>query len=144
MYSLLTDRQPKVDIMPKREDQVWKARLAQDTVEHVMESQKAYRAMALMKRDGLLYGNGFMKIIMVDGKPEFTVPSIYTTFVDPLSTSIDDASSVIFATPTYVDKIREMFPGKADKIQGEGRLDEYRSFIKNDTSQSYATDKVNL
>ncbi len=144
MYSLLTDRQPKVDIMPKREDQVWKARLAQDTVEHVMESQKAYRAMALMKRDGLLYGNGFMKIIMVDGKPEFTVPSIYTTFIDPLATSIDDASSVIFATPTYVDKIREMFPGKADKIQGEGRLDEYRSFIKNDTEQPYATDKVNL
>ena len=37
MYSILTDRNPKVDIMPKREEQVDQARLCQDAIESEFE-----------------------------------------------------------------------------------------------------------
>ena len=36
VYSILTDRPPKVDIMPKTEDQVERAKLAQEAVEYEM------------------------------------------------------------------------------------------------------------
>ncbi len=142
LYYGKSDRNPKVDIMPKREEQIMGARLAQDVVEHVLDSRKAYRAIAHMKRDGLIYGNGFLKIAMIDGEIDFIVPDPFTVFVDPLATSIENSKCIIFATPTYVDDIKEMFPEKGKDVGSEGRIDEYRSFIKND--DSYATDTVNL
>ena len=139
MYSILTDRPPKVDIMPKREDQIMSAYNAQESVDWVMSEKKAQRALAHMKRDGLVYGNGFLKIVMVNGEIEFVVPDPFTVYVDPLATSIDRAQCVVFATPTYVDDIKQMF-GK--KVASEGSLDEQRSFVK--TPEKYATDKVDL
>jgi len=137
MYSILTDRPPKVDLMPKTEEQVDSARLAQDAVESVMEQKKFTRAVAMMKRDGLLYGNGFMKIITVDGETEFIVPDPFTVFIDPLATNMQDAKCVIFATPTYVDDIKDAY-GK--DVAPEGKMNEYRSFIKK--QEGSASDKV--
>ena len=140
MYSILTDRNPKVDLMPKVEQDSWKARVAQDTIEYTFESQKAYRAISNMKRDGLIYGNGFLKIAMIEGEINYIVPDPFTVFIDPLATTIEDAKCVIFATPTYVNDIKEAFPGK--EVGSEGNVNEYRSFVKNE--DKYATDKVNL
>ena len=109
MYSILTDRNPKVDIMPKREDQVEMARLAQEVVESELEKRKATRAVAGLKRDGLIYGNGFLKCAMYNGKLEFTIPDPFTVFFDPLATTIENAKCIIFATPTYISEIKENY-----------------------------------
>ena len=139
MYAILTDRPPKVDIMPKKEEQVIPAHNAQEAVDWVMKEKKAQRAVAHMKRDGLIYGNGFLKIVMVDDEIEFVVPDPFTVYIDPLATSIDTAHCVIFATPTYVDDIKNKY-GKT--VGAEGKLDDQRSFVS--IQDKYATDKVNL
>lgn len=129
MYSILTDRNPKVDIMPKREDQTQTARIAQEAVESEMEKRKIARAVAGMKRDGLIFGNGFLKCSMYKGKVDFTVPDPYTIYFDPLATNIEDAKCVIFATPTYINEIAKRFPdGKY--VKSEGKLNEHKSFIR--------------
>jgi len=138
MYAILTDRPPKVDVMPKREDQMLKAYNAQEVVDWILQEKKAQRAISAMKRDGLIYGNGFLKIAMIDGELEFIVPDPFTVYIDPLATSIDNAQCVIFATPTYVDDIKEKY-GKT--VGAEGALDEQRSFVK--APDKYATDKFN-
>ena len=137
MFAILTDRPSKVDIMPKREEQIASAMKAQEAVEWVMANKKAERSIRYMKRDGLIYGNGFLKTCIVNGEIEFIVPDIFTVFIDPLATSIEDASCIIFATPTYVDDIEEKY-GK--RVNPEGKMNEYRSFIKSE--KQYATDKV--
>ena len=129
IYSILTDRPPKVDIMPKTEEQVERARLAQEAVESEMRKNKADRAVNHMKRDALTYGNGFLKITYSDGELSYTVPDIYTIFVDPLATNIEDAKCVIFATPTYLRDIKENYEN-GKKVQSEGKLDEFKSFIR--------------
>ena len=139
MYSVLTDRPPKVDIMPKREDQILTAHNAQEAVDWVMQEKKAQKAISAMKRDGLTYGNGFVKVVMVNGEIEFVVPDPFTVYIDPLATSVGTAQCVMFATPTYVQDIFEKY-GK--KVASEGSLDDQRSFVK--TPEKYATDKVNL
>ena len=137
MQSILTDRAPKVDVMPKREEQMGAAYQAQDVVDNFMQEKKFQRAVAYMKRDGLIYGNGFIKPCIIDGEIEFLVPDVFTVFVDPLATSVENAKCVIFATPTYVKDIKEKY-GK--KVASEGKMNDYRSFIK--VEESYATDKV--
>ena len=137
MYSIITDRPGVVDIMPKREEQMKAAYQAQQAVEWMLADKKAVRALAGMKRDGLTFGNGFLKIAVVDDELEFVTPDPYTVFVDPLATSIQDAQCIIFATPTYVDTIKDKY-GK--DVAPEGKIDEYRSFIKN--TKAYATDKA--
>ena len=139
MYAILTDRPPKVDIMPKTEEQVQSARTSQETVEFVLEQAKFQRAVAMMKRDGLIYGNGFVKFSMQDGDLSVTVPDVYTVFIDPLATNLQDAKCVVFATPAYVGDIKDTY-GKT--VGAEGKMNEYRSFIK--SSEGYATDSVNL
>tara|TARA_R100000808_G_scaffold25010_1_gene60433 strand:+ start:5075 stop:6862 length:1788 start_codon:yes stop_codon:yes gene_type:complete len=129
MYSILTDRNPKVDLMPKREDQIQQARISQEAIESEMEKRKVSRAVAGMKRDGLIFGNGFLKCAMHNGKVEFIVPDPYTVYFDPLATNIENASCVIFATPTYISDIANQYPnGKYCK--SEGKLNEYKSFIR--------------
>jgi hypothetical protein len=93
----------------------------------------------MMKRDGLIYGNGFIKFSMQEDELSVTVPDIYTVFIDPLATNLQDAKCIVFATPAYVEDIKENF-GKT--VQPEGKMNEYRSFIKND--EKYATKSVNL
>ncbi len=139
MYAILTDRPPKVDIMPKTEEQVQSARTSQETVEFVLEQAKFQRAVAMMKRDGLIYGNGFVKFSMQDGDLSVTVPDVYTVFIDPLATNLQDAKCVVFATPAYVGDIKDTY-GKT--VGSEGKMNEYRSFIK--SSEGYATDSANL
>ena len=139
MYAILTDRPPKVDIMPKTEEQVQSARTSQETVEFVLGQAKFNRAVAMMKRDGLIYGNGFVKFSMQDGDLSVTVPDIYTVFIDPLATNLQDAKCVVFATPAYVGDIKDTY-GKT--VGAEGKMNEYRSFIK--SSEGYATDSANL
>ena len=129
VYSILTDRPNKVDIMPKTEDQVEAARLAQEAVESEMRKNKALRAISGMKRDGLIYGNGFMKLSYNENGIEYSTPDVYTVFVDPLATSIEEAKCVIFATPTYIKDVREMFEN-GNKVVSEGKLDEYKSFVR--------------
>ena len=137
IYSILTDRNPVVDIMPKREDQIESAKVAQETVESVMETGKFQRAVAMMKRDGLIYGNGFIKITIQNGEISYSVADPYTVFIDPLATNLQNAQCVVFATPTYIDDIKDLY-GK--DVPSEGKMNEYRSFIKHE--KSYATDKV--
>ena len=139
IYSILTDRNPKVDIMPKREDQVDSARIAQEAIENEMSNAKANRAVANMKRDGLLYGNGFLKVAIDEGVINYSVPDPYTVFIDPLATSIEDAKCVIFATPQYVSDIKDQY-GK--KVPAEGTLNEYKSFVRGE--DKYGTDKLNI
>ena len=119
IYSILTDRNPKVDIMPKREDQVDSAKMVQEVVDSELEKRKATRSVAGMKRDGLIYGNGFIKCTMFEGELDLKVPDPFTVFFDPLATNIETAKCVIFATPTYVSEIKEMFPGKDIKPEGK-------------------------
>lgn len=139
IYSILTDRNPKVDIMPKREDQIDSARQSQEIVEAEMEKRKMHKAVAGMKRDGLIYGNGFVKPTIVDGVLEYVVPDPYTVFFDPLATSIKNAKCVIFATPTYISDIREDFEN-GKYVTAEGKLNEFRSFVK--FKDTYATNKT--
>ncbi len=139
IYSILTDRNPKVDVMPKREDQVDSSRIAQEAIENEMSNAKANRAVANMKRDGLLYGNGFLKVAIEEGVINYSVPDPYTVFIDPLATSIEDAKCVIFATPQYVSDIKDQY-GK--KVPAEGTLNEYKSFVRGE--DKYGTDKLNI
>lgn len=129
IYAILTDRFPKVDIMPKTEEQVDGARKAQEAVESEMRKHKALRAINGMKRDSLVYGNGFLKLTFSEGKISYSVPDIYTVFIDPLATNIETAKCVVFATPTYVKDVRDMFE-RGKNVQSEGKLDEYKSFIR--------------
>ena len=135
VYSILTDRPPKVDIMPKTEDQVERAKLAQEAVEYEMRKNKADRAVNAMKRDALVYGNGFMKMNYSEGKIEYTVPDVYTVFIDPLATNMEDAKCAIFATPTYLKDIRDKYEN-GNKVQASGKLDEYKSFIHSSSADS--------
>ncbi|QDP57973.1 MAG: putative portal protein [Prokaryotic dsDNA virus sp.] len=130
IYSIMTDRFPKVDIMPKRRDQIQDAMSSQEAVESEMEKYNCKRSVRAMKRDGLLYGNGFIKTTINDGHIHYSVPDVYTVFVDPLATSIDNAKCVTFASPTYIKDIRNDFPnGKF--VKPEGNMDAFKSFIRN-------------
>tara|TARA_Y100001963_G_scaffold157872_1_gene255491 strand:- start:6719 stop:8554 length:1836 start_codon:yes stop_codon:yes gene_type:complete len=130
MYSILTDRFPKVDLMPKSEEQVEKAQISQDAVESEMKKRKALRAIGGMKRDGLIYGNGFVKMAINDeGRINYSVPDIYTVFVDPLATNLNNARCITFATPTYIQEIRDLYPN-GKYVKPEGKLDEYKSFVR--------------
>tara|TARA_R100000808_G_C2153729_1_gene164252 strand:+ start:143 stop:1957 length:1815 start_codon:yes stop_codon:yes gene_type:complete len=129
MYSILTDRFPKVDLMPKSEDQVEIAQVSQDAIESEMKKRKALRAISGMKRDGLIYGNGFVKMSMEGGRINYSVPDIYTVFVDPLATNLNNAKCVTFATPTYVQEIRDLYEN-GKYVKSEGKLDEYKSFVR--------------
>ncbi len=140
MYSILTDRNPKVDIMPKRMEQIEQARISQEAVESEMEKRKATRAVAGMKRDGLIYGNGFLKCAMHEGAIDFVVPDPFTVFFDPLATNVENATCVIFATPTYLADIKKNFE-KGQYVKSEGKMNEFRSFVKH--TDKYATDKTN-
>jgi len=131
IYSILTDRLPRVDVMPRRENQVDSARVSQETIESEMDKHKAWRSINLMKRDGIIYGNGYLKTIYNGEHTEYVVPDVYTVFFDPLATSVQDAKCVIFATPTYLDDIKKNFEN-GKHVKAEGSLDEYRSFIKKD------------
>ena len=137
MYSIITDREPKVDVMPREDGQMEAAYQAQQSIEWVLEDKKVQRAVSGMKRDSLLYGNGFLKIAVIDDEIQFINVDPFTVFVDPLATSMDDLDCIIFATPTYVDIVKEKY-GK--KVKAEGKLDEFRSFIKQ--NKEYATDKA--
>ena len=140
IYSILTDRKPKTDIMPKREDQVDQARIAQEAVESEMDKNKFTRAVSAMKKDGLIYGNGFLKIYydVEAGSIRYSTPDPYTVFIDPLATNLSDASCVIFATPRYVDDVKNEFPN-GKYVKSEGTLNEYKSFVKH--SDKYAETK---
>ena len=129
IYSILTDRPPKVDIMPKTEEQVERAKLAQEAVESEMRKNKADSAVNHMKRDALMYGNGFLKMSYSEGEISYTIPDIYTVFVDPLATNIEDTKCIIFATPTYLRDVKEKYEN-GNKVQSEGKLDEFKSFIR--------------
>jgi hypothetical protein len=129
IYAILTDRFPKVDIMPKKEEQVEPAKTAQEAVESEMEKAKCVRAINGMKRDGLIYGNGFVKVCYKDGIVDYSVPDIYSIFVDPLATNLKELKCLVFATPTYIDEIKRDYEN-GKYVKSEGRLDEYRSFIR--------------
>ena len=129
IYSIMTDRFPKVDVMPKRKDQIQSAKVSQEAVEIEMEKSKCNRAVRSMKKDGLVYGNGFLKTIIEDGSINYSVPDIYTVFVDPLATSIENAKCITFANPTYIKDIRDMFPN-GKYVKPEGNMDAYRSFVR--------------
>ena len=129
IYSILTDRNPKVDIMPKTEQQVDSAKQAQELVEATLDKEKCWKQIQMMKKDGLIYGNGYVKTCYVDGKVEYIVPDVYTVFFDPLATSVNDAKCVIFATPTYISDIEENFEN-GKYVKAEGSLNEYKSFVK--------------
>ncbi len=135
IYSIMTDRFPKVDIMPKRKEQIQSAMMSQEAVENEMDKAKCNRAVRGLKRDGIIYGNGFLKTFIKDGKVKYSVPDIYTVFVDPLATSIDNAKCVTFANPTYVKDVVKRFP-KGKYVRPEGNVDEYKSFIRNPESDS--------
>ena len=137
MYAIITDRFAKVDVMPREDGQMEAAYQAQQSIEWVLEDKKVQRAVSGMKRDSLLFGNGFLKIAVIDDEIQFVNVDPFTVFVDPLATSIDDMDCIIFATPTYVETVKEKY-GKA--VKSEGKLDEFRSFIKQ--NKEYATDKV--
>ena len=145
IYSILTDRKPKTDIMPKREDQVDQARIAQEAVESEMDKQKFNRAISSMKKDGLIYGNGFLKMHYDNklGHIVYQTPDPYTVFIDPLATTLQDASCVVFATPKYVKDIAKQYPN-GKYVKSEGTLNEYKSFVKHSDryaeSRDYKTD----
>jgi hypothetical protein len=141
MYSILTDRNPKVDIMPKREDQVMSARLSQDALESEFEKRKMSRAVAGMKRDGLIFGNGFLKCNMHNGVLDLVIPDPYTVFFDPLATNIENAKCVIFATPTYVSEIASTYEN-GKYVKSEGKLNEFKSFIRQSDKLASPTGKV--
>lgn len=136
MYAILTDRYPQVDVMPKTEEQVDSAKKAQDVLNFVMQEKKAQRAIAGMKRDGLIYGTGYIKPVIQNGDLAFVVPDPFTVFVDPLATNMQDAKCVVFATPTYIDDIEQIY-GK--RVAVEGKMDEFKSFNKD--PDKYGTDK---
>ncbi len=135
IYAILTDRFPKVDIMPKTEQQVDSAKTGQEAVESEMEKAKCVRAINGMKRDGLIYGNGFVKVCYKDDMVDYSVPDIYSVFVDPLATNLKELKCVVFATPTYIDEIKQDYEN-GKYVKAEGKLDEYRSFIRSDNSDN--------
>ena len=139
IYSILTDRPPKVDIMPRKEEQIDEAQKSQDAVESEMEKRKFQKAVNMMKRDGLLYGNGFVKACIVDGVVHYSTPDPYTIFVDPLASSVDDMKYCTFAVPTYIEDIKKDYE-KGKFVQAEGNLDEYRSFKKHEKARSELRD----
>ena len=141
MYSILTDRNPKVDIMPKREEQIESARLAQDVIESEFEKVKMSRAVAGMKRDGLIFGNGFLKCTMNKGVIDLTVPDPYTIFFDPLATNVENAQCVIFATPTYVSQIAKDYKN-GKYVQSEGKLNEFKSFVRQSDKLASPTGRI--
>mgnify|MGYP003131913818 FL=1 len=145
MYSIVTDREPKVDVMPRREEQVDKARTAQETIEAIFEKSKVQRAVAMMKRDGLIYGNGFIKMVYDDSKGEikYLNPDPYTVFFDPLCTNMSNAKCVVFATPTYLSEIRDKYT-KGKYVKDEGRLTEYKSFVKLSKQEKEDKDNFNV
>jgi len=145
IYSILTDRNPKTDIMPKREEQVDQARIAQEAVESEMDKFKFARAVSAMKKDGLIYGNGFIKIMydQEEGHVNYLTPDPYTVFIDPLATNLQESSCVVFATPTYVKDIANQYPN-GKYVKSEGELNEYKSFVKHNNkfaeSKDYKTE----
>lgn len=136
-YAIFTDRNPVVDVMPRREDQIQQAKMAQEILHYTMSKKKAQRAVNNMKRDGLLYGNGYIKIAVIDDEIEFICCDPFTVFIDPLATNLQDAKCVTFATPSYVDDVMDTY-GK--KVTPEGAMNEYMSFVKHD--EKYASDKA--
>ena len=132
IYALLTDAPTKIDVMPKSEDQIFSAREAQMAVDNEWKTQKAQLAINMMKLDGLIYGNGYVKISQtLDGKLYFSNPDVYTVFFDPLATDISNAKFIMFATPMYCSDIKDMFK-RGKYVEPEGKLDAYKSFIMRD------------
>lgn len=148
-HDLITDRPPKVDVLPapKSDDPeaVEKASedaiLVQETVMEEWERCDAVQAIAGMRYDGLVYGIGFVKGTIRNGKCHFAVPDVYSVFPDPLATKVENAKYVIFVTPRYVIDIAADYPdGKY--VKTEGRVDEFRAFRKYETQPEQTLTQV--
>ena len=135
LLSVLTDRRAKIDIMPKKESQIDSAKQAQEVMDFFFNEKKLDKAINIMKLDGLLYGNGYIKIAITNDDIEFSNPDPFGVYFDPLATSIDDAKCVTFCTVAYVDDIKQIY-GK--DVESEGGVKE-ESFVKDDYS---VTNKV--
>lgn len=136
LLSVLTDRRAKIDIMPKRESQIDSAKQAQEVMDNLYNEKKLDKAINVMKFDGLLYGNGYIKIAIIDDDIQFTNPDPFGVYFDPLATSIDESKCVTFCSVAYVDDIKDMY-GK--EVKPEGKVSNANTFVKDDYT---VTEKV--
>jgi len=136
LFAILTDRRAKIDIMPKTEAQIESAKNAQDVMDFLYNESKLDKAISAMKFDGILYGNGYIKIAISKDNIEFSNPSPFGVYFDPLATSIDDCKCCTFVNVVYVQDIKDTY---GVDVKPEGKIDEYSSFIKEEYS---VTDKV--
>ena len=140
LLSVLTDRRAKIDIMPKRSTQIDSAKQAQDIMDCFYNDKKLDKAINIMKFDGLLYGNGYIKMAIKNDDIEFTNPDPFGVYFDPLATGIEEAKCLIFSNVAYVDDIKNDY-GK--DVKPEGEVNSKDTFVKDDYSVTEnVTDKT--
>ena len=131
MIPILNSRPPKVDVIAYGGEK--KDHDASHMLQAVMDECWNLRNMGgrltEMLLDYLVYGTGIIKIYhnYVDDMPDGKVCDPFSFFVNPSATSLDNAEWVIYASPTPLYQIKELYPEKGKYVKNEGKLGGYEA-----------------
>tara|TARA_Y100000592_G_scaffold55369_1_gene87113 strand:+ start:19359 stop:21143 length:1785 start_codon:yes stop_codon:yes gene_type:complete len=130
MVPILSTRPPKIDVIAYGESE--EDRLIAETMQGVMDELWTVRDMTSVMPEWLLdflvYGTGIVKVHFrnEDDMPDCDVVDPYAFYVNPSATKLENAEYVIYAAPTPLYKIREMYEnGKF--VAPEGNLEEFEA-----------------
>ena len=75
-----------------------------------------------------------------DGEVRAVEVNPFNIYPDPLATSLDDAEYVIYATYKHVNKLKKMFPDKANLLEGSGI--KYEELVANQETPSKVDNQI--
>lgn len=131
MIPILNSRPPKVDVLAyggdKKDHDA--SHMLQSVMDEIWNLRNMGGRLTEMLLDYLVYGTGIVKIYhnYVDDMPDGKVCDPFSFFINPSATSLDNAEWVIYASPTPLYQIQELYPEKGKFVKNEGRLDKFEA-----------------
>lgn len=131
---ILSDYLPTFDVEPDGRDDVFFADMMQKRKSQIERQSKLKKKSLDVIKDSLIYSNGISQILPTLNEGSqligIDIKSVdpFTWFPDPNATGFEigkNAKFHIFATPMYVDDIREKYDVT---VEAEGFIDEYSVF----------------
>lgn len=131
MIPILNSRPPRLDVLAVGNDPIDYG--LSETLQAVMDEFWQLRCMqnlvSELLQDYLVYGTGILKIHynQYDDLPDCDIVDPYSFFINPSATKLENAEWVIYASPTPIYEVRNMFPEKGQYVLPDRNLDVYRA-----------------
>jgi len=136
MVPILSSRPPRIDIINIGEDDVSynASQILQKQIDELWVIRDMQNMMPDWLLDYLVYGNGIVKVRFgEDDLPDADIVDPYAFYVNPSATKMENAEYVIYAAPTPLWQIKEMYPN-GKYVKSQSQLDKYEALKINDVS----------